>query len=66
MDVRLATITNVSFAQPAAGMQVVMDNPCSGRAVALSNLLRQTFIVTRDHNPNDIRYRELSMIHVST
>jgi len=46
-------------------MQVVMDNPRSGRAVALSDLLRQTFILTRDHNPNDIRSRELSMIHVS-
>ena len=30
VDVRLAKIANVSFAQPAAGMQVVMDNPCSG------------------------------------
>ena len=62
---RSATVTNVTFSQPAAGMQVVMDNPCSGRAVALSDLLRQTFIVTRDHNPNDIRSRELSMVHIS-
>ena len=65
MDVRSANITNVTFSQPAAGMQVVMDSPCSGRAVALSDLLRQTFIVTRDHDPNGIKSRELSMIHVS-
>ena len=65
MDVRSANITNVSFNQPAAGMQVVMDNPRLGRAVALSDLLRQTFIVTRDHDPKNIRSRELSMIHVS-
>jgi hypothetical protein len=36
-----------------------------GKAVALSDLLRQTFIVTRDLDTNDIRSRELSMIHVS-
>ena len=30
VDVRSANITNVTFAQPAAGMQVVMDNPRSG------------------------------------
>ena len=65
MDVRLATITYLSFTQPAAGMQVVMDNPRLGRAAALSDQLRQTFIVTRDHNLNDIRSRELSMVHVS-
>ena len=33
--------------------------------MALSDLLRQTFIVTRDLDPNDIRSRELSMTHVS-
>ena len=66
VDVRLATINNVTFSQPAQGMQVVMENPCSGRAVELSGLLRQTFTATRDLDPNDIRSRELSMIHVST
>ena len=65
MDVRLANIANVTFAQPAAGMQVVMDNSCLGQAVALSDLLRQKFMVIRDLNPNDIRSRELTMIHVS-
>ena len=62
---RSANVTNVTFALPEAGMQVVMDNPRSGRAVALSDLLRQTFIVTRDLDPNNIRSRELYMIHVS-
>ena len=62
---RLATVNNVTFAQPAQGMQVVMENPRSGRAVALSDLLRHTFITTRDLDPNDIKSRELSMIHVS-
>ena len=65
VDMRLATVNNVTFAQPTAGMQVVMDNPCSGRAVVLSDLLRQTFIVTRDIDPNNIRSQELSMTHVS-
>ena len=58
-------ISNVLFSQPAMGIQVVMDNPCLGRAVALSDLLRQTFIVTRYHNPSNIRSRELSMVHIS-
>ena len=62
---RLATINNVTFSQPAAGMQVVMDNPCLGQAVAFSDLLRQTFIVTRDLDPNNIRSQEISMTHVS-
>ena len=57
-------ISNVTFTQPEAGMQVVMDNPRLGQAVALSNLLRQTFIITKDHNPNNVRSREISMIHV--
>ena len=65
VNVRLATVNNVTFAQPAAGMQVVMDNPPSGHAVALSDLLRQTLIVTRDLDPNDIRSQELSSTHVS-
>ena len=65
VDVNSALITNVAFALPATGMQVVMDNPRSGRAVDLSDLLKQTFIVTRDHDPNDIRSRELSMVHIS-
>ena len=59
-----ASIAKVTFALPATGMQVVMDNPRSGRAIALSDLLKQTFIMTRDHNPNNIRSRELSMVHL--
>ena len=56
MDVNSTLVTNAKFALPATGMQVVMDNPRSGRAVALSDLLKQTlFIVSRDHEPNDIR-----------
>ena len=62
---RSTNISNVTFAQPAVGMQAVMDNPRLGRAVALSDLLRQTFIMTRDHDPNDKRSRELYMVHVS-
>ena len=59
-----ALITNFTFALPATGLQVVVENPCSGRAGALSNLLTQTFIVTWDHEPNNIRSKELSMVHV--
>ena len=33
--------------------------------MALLDLRRQTFIGTRDHNPNDIWSREISMVHVS-
>ena len=65
MDVRTANVTNVTFSLPAVGMQVVMDNPRLGLSVALSDLLRQTFIMTRDLDPIDIRSRELSMINVS-
>jgi hypothetical protein len=42
-----------------------MDSPRLGQAVTLSDLLRQTFIVIRDLDSNDIRSRELSMTHVS-
>ena len=42
-----------------------MDGPQSGREVALSDLLRQTFTVVRDHNSNNIRSREMLMTHVS-
>ena len=65
MDVKSASFSNISISQPAMGMQVVMANPLLRRAVALSELLRQTFIVTRDHNPNKVRSREFSMVHVS-
>ena len=65
VDVRTANITNVTFSLTAAGMQVVMDNPRSELAVALSDLLKQAFIVTRDLDPNNIRSRVLSMTHVS-
>ena len=65
MDVGTASVNNITFALPAAGIQIVMDDPRLGQAVALSNLLRQTFIVIRDLDPNDIRSRELSMTHVS-
>jgi hypothetical protein len=58
VDVKSALVTNVNFAQPATGMQVVMANPQLGQAIVLSDLLRQAFIMTRDHSPNDIRSRE--------
>ena len=40
-----------------------MDCPRSGCPVAFSNLLRQTFAVTRDLDSNNIPLRELSMVH---
>ena len=48
VDMTSASISNITFALLATGMVIVMDGPRSGRAVALSDLLRQTFIVTRD------------------
>ena len=65
VDVSSASASNITFALPAPGMTIVMESPRSGRAVALSDLLRQMFIVTRDLDPNDIRSRELSITHVS-
>ena len=65
VDVSSASINNITFSLPAAGMKIVMDSPRLGRAVALSDLLRQTFIVIRDLDSNDIRSKELSMTHVS-
>ncbi len=44
------TVTNIAFALLEQGMQIVMDSPRSGRAVALFDLLRQTFTVVRDHD----------------
>ena len=64
MDVNSASKTNITFALPATDMQVVMDNPSSGRAVDLSDLLKQTFIMTRDHKPSNIRSRKLSVVHI--
>ena len=65
VDVSSATsVKNITFALPAAGMEIVMDSPRSSRAVALSDLLRQTFIVIRDLDSNDIRSREILMTHV--
>ena len=61
----LAGVSNIAFALPATGMQVVMDGPRLGRAVVLSDLLRQTFTVVHDHNLNNIRSREMVMTHVS-
>ncbi len=65
VDVASATITNVAFAAPAPGMQSVMDGPRSGRAVALSDLLRMTITVVRNLDLQDIRSREISMTQVS-
>ena len=65
MDITSASVSNIAFSVPATGMQIVMDGPRSGREVALSDLLRQTFTVVRDHNSNNIRSREMSMTHVS-
>ena len=64
VDMTSASVTNIAFAVPAQGMQSVMDGPRSGRAVALSDLLRQTFTVVRDLDLHDIRSREISMTHV--
>ena len=60
----LATVSNITLALPAPGMQAVMDGPRSGKAVALSNLLRMTFTVVRDLDLHDIRSREMTMTHV--
>ena len=60
-----AGVSNITFALPAPGMEIVMDSLRSGQAVALSDLLRQRFIVIRDLDSHDILSRELSMTHVS-
>jgi hypothetical protein len=65
VDIMSASVTNIAFAAPVLGMQSVMDGARSGRAVALSDLLRMTFTVVRDLDPHDIRSREMSMTHVS-
>jgi hypothetical protein len=65
VDIESASVTDVAFAAPAPGMQSVLDSPRSGRAVALSDLFRMTFILVRDHDAHDIRSREMSMTHVS-
>jgi hypothetical protein len=65
VDVSSDSVNNITFALPEPGMTIVMESPCLGRAVALSDLLRQMFIVIRDLDSNDIRSRELSMTHVS-
>jgi hypothetical protein len=65
VDITSASITNVAFAAPAPGMKSVMDGPRAGRAVALSDLLRQTFTVVRNHDSHDIRSQEMSMTHIS-
>jgi hypothetical protein len=65
VDMSLSRADNITFALPATGIQIVMDGPRSGRAVALSDLLRQTFIVVQDLDSHDIRSREMSMTHVS-
>ena len=59
------SVKNITFALPAPGMEIVMDSPREGQTVALSDLLRQTFIMIRDLDANDIRSRELLMTHVS-
>jgi len=61
----LAGVSNIAFALPATGMQIVIEGPRPGRAVALSDLLRQTFTVVRDHDSNNIQSREILIIHVS-
>jgi hypothetical protein len=65
VNIESASVTDVAFAAPAIGMQSVLDSPCSGRAVALSDLFRMTFTLVRDHDAHDIRSREMSMTHVS-
>ena len=65
MDTKLATVSNITLALTAPGMQAVMDGPRSGQAVALSDLLRMTFTVVRDLDSHDIRSREMSMTHDS-
>ena len=53
-DIYFARLINITLTTPAPGMQIVMDCPHSGCPVAFSNLLHQTFAVTRDMDPNDI------------
>ena len=60
-----ASVHNIPFALLVPGMEIVMDSPHSGRAVTLSDLLRQTFIVIWDLDSHDIWSWELSMTHVS-
>jgi hypothetical protein len=65
VDIDSSTVTNVAFAAPAPGMQLVLDSPRSGRAVALSDLFRMTFSLIRDHDGHDVRCREMSLTHIS-
>jgi len=59
------SVDDISQAMPSTGMQVVMTNPRAARAQALSDLLRQTIHVTKNHDTLNIRSRLISISHVS-
>ena len=48
VDFDTGAVPNVALAQPAAGMQLILNNPRVGQASALADLMRQNFMLAKD------------------
>jgi hypothetical protein len=55
----------LSLATFSKGMDLVVSQPCVGRAGALSDLLRQTLAITRDEDTFNIRSSAVTLKHIS-
>jgi len=62
-DFETGVVTNAAFAQPAAaaGMQLILNCPRVVRALVLSDLMHQNFMLAKDHDPTHIMSWELPM-----
>jgi hypothetical protein len=62
-DFDTGVVTNAAFAQPAAaaGMQLILNCPRVVRALVLSDLMHQNFMLAKDHDPTHIMSWELPM-----
>ncbi len=55
----------LSFALFSKGMDLVVNQPCAGRAGALSDLLRQSLAIAREEDIFNIRSTTVTLRHVS-
>ncbi len=65
IDPESTSFNTLSLATFSKGMDLVMSQPCAGRAGALSDQLRQTLATTRDEDTFNIRSLAVTLKHIS-
>jgi hypothetical protein len=61
IDYKGLSDSNISFATPSNGIEVVLSRPCTAWSTSLANLIHQTLLMTKEQNHLSIHSWYLSI-----